>query len=182
MLKDIKNIFILKKSAKHSLIESPLKLRGAKYIKCGENFKLRKHYRIECIDSFSGEKLKPLFEIGKNVIINYYFTAFVTDHLCIGDNTIIAGNVLITTENHGMNPESELPYARQPLTSKRVKIGSNVWIGQNAVILPGVEIGDNSVIAAGSVVTKSIPPYCIAAGTPAKVIKKYDFAEHQWVR
>lgn len=179
-LKNIRNSSVLKKSARGGIIEKPLKIRGAEYIHCGRNFKLRKGFRIECIASFAGEKLSPELEIGDNVIIGYNFTALVTEKISIGDNALFAGNVLMTTENHGIDPESELPYSSQPLISKGITIGKNVWIGQNAVILPGVEIGDNSIIAAGSIVTKSVPPCCIAAGNPARVIKQYDFERHEW--
>ena len=63
----------------------------------------------------------------------------------------------------------------------KVLLENGVWIGNSTIILPGVTIGEKSIIGAGSVVTKSIPPYCIAAGNPAKVIKKYDFNTKMWV-
>ncbi|MBE6059382.1 MAG: hypothetical protein E7215_04315 [Clostridium sulfidigenes] len=182
MLRNIREYFNLKIVSKNSIIETPLKLRGAKYINLGNNVKLRKNYRIECIDVFAKQQLKPKFQLGDNVIINYNFTAFVTDDLIIGDNSIIASNVLITTENHGMDLSSTIPYANQPLVSNAVKIGSNVWIGQNVVILPGVEIGDNVIIGAGSVVTKSINNNCIVAGNPAKIIKVYDNNQKKWCK
>lgn len=87
---------------------------------------------------------------------------------------------MIATENHGMDPESELPYSAQELKCGKVEIGKNVWIGQNVCILPNVSIGDNSIIGAGSIVTKNVPQYTIVAGNPAKIIKKYDFDTHQW--
>lgn len=79
-----------------------------------------------------------------------------------------------------MNPESELPYMRQPLESKPVSIGDGCWIGEKVCILPGVTIGKKCIIGAGSVVIKSIPDYSIAAGNPAKVIKQYNFENHNW--
>ena len=63
---------------------------------------------------------------------------------------------------------------------KPVKICENVWIGENAIILPGIEIGKNSIIGAGSVVTKNVPENCIVAGNPARIIKKYNFGNKKW--
>lgn len=180
MLKNFREYIKLYIKSKKCLIEKPLKLRGVEYISLGTNIKIRKNYRIECIDKFSGVELYPRFNVGNNVIFNYNFTAFITDELSIGDDTIIASNVLITTENHGINLESKLSFARQPLDSKPIKIGKNVWIGQNSIILPGVTIGDNVVIGAGSVVTKDIYSNCIVAGNPAKILKRYNYESHKW--
>ena len=70
----------------------------------------------------------------------------------------------------------------QELTGKGVCIDEGSWIGEKVCILPGVTIGKKCIIGAGSVVTKDVPDYCIACGNPAKVIKKYDFDEHRWIR
>ena len=66
--------------------------------------------------------------------------------------------------------------------AKPVHIGDKVWVGESVCILPGVTIGECSIIGAGSVVTKSIPPYSIAVGTPAKVIKRYNFDTRSWIK
>lgn len=87
--------------------------------------------------------------------------------ITIGKGTYIAVNVGIITTNHNLEcPEEHLP-------GKDVSIGRNCWIGMNSVILPGVILGDNTVVGAGSVVTKSFPDgRCVIAGNPAKIIKK----------
>ena len=90
--------------------------------------------------------------------------------LSIGSFTMIGANVCISGVNHGMDP-SGLPYRFQLPVIKPVTIGSNVWIGMNSTLLPGISIGDNSVIGAGSVVTKSIPADVVAYGSPARVIR-----------
>lgn len=86
----------------------------------------------------------------------------------MGDNVLMGPGSKIISANHDLNN------FRKHIDTKPVKIGSNVWIGADAVILPGISVGDNVVIGAGSIVTKDIPSNAIAVGNPCKVIKKKD--------
>ena len=95
---------------------------------------------------------------------------------------LIASNVLIASENHGMDPECGIPYMDQELSSSPVSIGDGCWIGERVTVLPGVSIGAGAIIGAASVVSKDIPAHSIALGSPAKVVKKYDFDLHRWVK
>lgn len=122
----------------------------------------------------------PLLSIGNKVLIGYNCSFLVSGKLTIGNDCMIASNVLITTENHGIDL-TKGNYINQPLNSKDVIIGNNVWIGEKCVILPGVTIGDNCVIGASSVVTKNVPKDCIACGNPAKVIKYFNYEKKEWV-
>lgn len=106
-------------------------------------------------------------KLGKEVFINSCCRFQDNGGIEIGDGTMIGSNVTIVTLNHDLDPN-----LRRDAIPKSVKIGKNVWIGSDCTILPGVTIGDNSVIGAGSVVVKSIPSNCVAVGNPAKVIKK----------
>lgn len=91
------------------------------------------------------------------------------NHIIIGDNCAIAGNIRIQdTDYHTTYDNDENP---KPVT-KPIVIGNKVWICNNSIILKGVTIGDGAIIAAGSVVTKDVPPCCLVAGNPAKVIKE----------
>lgn len=108
-------------------------------------------------------------EVGKNFFANYNCTFLDVAKIVIGDNCQLAPNVSIYTAGHPVHPDTRnfgYEYGIQ------VTIGNNVWIGGNTVICPGVHIGDNVVIGAGSVVTKDIPDMVIAAGNPCKVIRK----------
>ena len=87
----------------------------------------------------------------------------------IGENSLIGHNVILATLNHDMDP-----YHRADLHPKPIHIGKRVWIGSGSMILPGITIGDNSIVGAGSVVTKDVPPNVIVAGNPAKFIKNIE--------
>jgi acetyltransferase-like isoleucine patch superfamily enzyme len=108
-------------------------------------------------------------KIGKNVWISFAVSGgcYVQgiNGIEIGDNTIFAPGVKIISANHDPNDYNKW------IKCSPIKIGKNCWIGANAVILPGVQLGDNVIVGAGSVVTKSFPNNCTIAGVPAKIIK-----------
>jgi len=98
-----------------------------------------------------------------------------------GENAVCSQHCFIGGQSHHYEDITK-NFLKQGFETKEVVIQHDVWIGSNSVVLCGVKIGNNSVIGGGSVVTEYIPPYCVAAGNPAKVIKKYDFKTGQWVR
>ena len=108
-------------------------------------------------------------EVGKNFFANYNCTIIDVAKVTIGNNCQMAPNVAIYTAGHPLHPVSRNSLYEYGIS---VTIGDNVWIGGNTVILPGVHIGSNTVIGAGSVVTKDIPDWVVAAGNPCRVIKK----------
>lgn len=105
-------------------------------------------------------------EIGKNFYSNYNLIILDCNKVIIGDNVMIAPNVGIYTAGHPVHPEKRNELFEYALP---VNIGNNVWIGGHTVINPNVSIGDNTVIGAGSVITKDIPANVIAFGNPCKV-------------
>jgi len=107
-------------------------------------------------------------KIGNDVGIGNYVVIWGSGGVEIGNDVLIAANSVITSDGHEVNAVK----FRESVHVQKVKIGNNVWIGASVCILPGVEIGDNTIIAARSVVTKNIPANVIAAGTPAEVIKE----------
>lgn len=108
-------------------------------------------------------------EVGKNFYANYNCTILDVAKVKIGDNCMFAPNVSIFTAGHPVHPVARNTMYEYGI---EITIGDNVWIGGNTVVLPGVNIGSNTVIGAGSVVTKDIPDWVIAAGNPCKVIRK----------
>ena len=105
-------------------------------------------------------------KLGTNVFINSGCCFQDQGGIEIGDGCLIGHQVVIATLNHDFDPSK-----RAEMTAKKVVLGKNVWVGSHATILPGVTVGDGSIIAAGAVVTKDVPERCIAAGVPARVIK-----------
>lgn len=105
--------------------------------------------------------------IGKNVFINHGCSILDLGGVTIEDEVLIAPNVTISSEGHPISPKE-----RKTLVPNPVHIKRNAWIGANATILPGVSIGENSIVAAGAVVTKDVPDNTIVGGVPAKIIKK----------
>lgn len=123
--------------------------------------------------------------LGERVQVNDYVHIGVMEKIIIGNDVLIASKVFITDHNHGqfVNEETEFhkPVIKRKLSSKIVIIGNNVWLGEGVNILPGVTIGDNTIIGAGSIVTKNISADSLAVGNPARVIKKFDRTKSKWV-
>ena len=107
--------------------------------------------------------------MGKYVYANFSLTLVDDANIYIGDYTMIGPNVVIATAGHPINPE-----LRQKVTqyNAEVHIGKNVWLGAGVIVMPGVTIGDNSVIGAGSIVTKDIPSNVVAVGNPCRVMRE----------
>lgn len=114
--------------------------------------------------------------VGKNFFANYNCTIIDVAKVIIGDNCQMAPNVAIYTAGHPVHPDTRNTAYEY---GKEVRIGDNVWIGGNTVICPGVTIGDCCVIGAGSVVTKDIPSWTIAAGNPCRVIREITDADRR---
>jgi serine acetyltransferase len=171
--------FTVQRQFKHTginlSVEPPLVLDGAKHIIIGNNVSIRGRCWISAYDQYLNYRYTPFLTIGDNVIINFNCHIACINTITIGNNVLMASNVFITDHFHG-DPANRLTGAlhrTQPLFSKgTVTIGDNVWLGENVVIMPNVHIGENTIIGANSVVTKDIPANCIAAGSPAIIIKQ----------
>ena len=107
--------------------------------------------------------------LGNNVYFNFNATLVDDTHIYIGDCTMLGPNVVIATAGHPILPELREKALQYNLP---VHIGKNCWLGAGVIVLPGVTIGDNTVIGAGSVVTKDIPANVVAVGNPCKVLRE----------
>ena len=116
-------------------------------------------------------------EVGENFFANYNLIILDVAKVKIGDNAQIAPNVSIYTAGHPIHPDSRNSGYEYGID---VTIGDNVWIGGNAVIMPGVTIGNNVVIGAGSVVTKNLPDNVIAIGNPCRIIREITEADRDF--
>lgn len=112
--------------------------------------------------------------IGKDVFINSGCHFQDQGGITLGDGALIGHNVVLATINHGLAPSENRKNHYAP-----IKIGSHVWIGSNATVLPGVTVGDWAVIAAGAVVTKDVPAMSVVGGVPAKILKSVPKEELQ---
>ena len=139
-------------------------IRGAKTIILGE------HVKFDCGCSLDAREGSITIgdRTGFNQKVN--INATVSGSLTIGEDCLIGPNVIIRTANHNFNNPA-IPINQQGHSGKDITIGNNVWIGANAVILPGTDLGDGCVVAAGAVVNKTFPNNTIIGGVPAKSIK-----------
>ncbi|MBA3828345.1 MAG: acyltransferase [Taibaiella sp.] len=99
----------------------------------------------------------------------------------IGNNVIMAQNIVASGLNHTYD-NIEAPIHAQGVTTAPITIEDDCWIGANVVITAGTTIGRHSVVAGGAVVTKDVPPYCVAAGNPARIIRRYDVDKKEWLK
>lgn len=163
------------------LIRRPFHLRGSKKaLGLGTGFTAGRGCRFEIYGN-------GRIVFGEDCHIGDSVHIASNDLVELGDNCLLASKIYISDLSHGSygtEPHSfpdTVPNDR-PLVSDPVRIGDNVWIGDNAVVLPGVSIGSGCVVGANSTVTKSVPDACIVAGSPAKVIKRFDAEQSAWVR
>lgn len=165
------------------IIRLPFDIRNRRYIKIGRGFTSGKNCRIEAYPSSNIKS--PVLVIGNNVQINDNVHITASQSVIIGNNVLIASKVYISDVSHGSykgadNSSPDIPPADRKLVSNPVVIEDNVWMGDGVCILPGVTIGYGSVIGANAVVNKNIPPKSIAAGLPARVVKRYNQTTNLW--
>lgn len=161
-----------------TLIRGPFHFRGKKgNLLLGKGFTTGTGCRFEL---FAQGKIA----FGESCHIGDYVHIVASDQVSIGNNCLFASKIFISDTSHGDYGEDgcppTVPPNDRPLTSSGVRIGDNVWIGENAVVLPGVTIGDGCIIGANSTVTRDLPPNTISAGSPAKPIKSYNFDSCRW--
>lgn len=159
-------------------------LRLPQYCHIAEDAVLGSGCRLMCWDSYMGKPtgFVPRIVVGKRFHATRGLSVQCANHVVIGNDVPIASNVTLIDYDHGIDP-TEKNYLDTPLSvSDGIEIGNGVRIGENCLILGGVRIGEKSIVGGGSVVTRSVPPYTIVAGNPAKIVKRYDHGKKQWIR
>ena len=141
--------------------EKRQKLLKEMFAEIGENCYIEPPFR----SNWGGKHV----HFGKNVYANFNLTLVDDTHIYVGDYTMFAPNVLLATAAHPI-----LPTLRQKgyQYNLPIRIGKNCWLGAGVIVLPGVTIGDNTVVGAGSVVTKDLPPNVVAVGNPARILRE----------
>ena len=162
-------------------------LRGLAHISVGRNFQAAEGLWLEAVTAYAGDRFTPRIVIGNDVAISRWSHIAASHRVEIGDGVLIGSRVIIIDHNHGIYDgpytSPQIPPLLRPLDcDKSVIIGRNVWLGDGVVVTPGTEIGEGSVIGANSVVTGIIQPFTLAAGVPAKPLKRYDFNINEWIR
>ena len=173
----IKRCFLkesIKKLGNNYSIHSSVSFKNPKYMSIGDDFYVAEGSIIEAWDSYNDIYYTPEIIIGNNVRIGRHCHIGAINKIVIGDNCLLGSYILLMDHAHGKSilSQTDIPPAQRDLYSKgSIILGRNVWIGEKATILAGVEIGDCSIIGANTVVTKDVPPYCVFAGNPGKVVK-----------
>ncbi|MBE0650626.1 MAG: acyltransferase [Bacteroidales bacterium] len=163
-----------KSIGKTPFISYPFYLHGGKKITIGDNFDCNLRVRLEAFEEHMGHLFTPEIVIGNNVSINPDCHIGAINKIEIGDNVLMASKVFITDHYHGEITSEAIntaPSKRKLFSKGPVIIENNVWLGEGVVVLPGVTIGENSIIGANSVVTKNIPRNSVVGGNPARIIR-----------
>lgn len=152
----------------------PITLIGAKYIVFGEKVQVGQYSTISAWSS-NGNTSEPKIFFHDNVTVGAFAHITAVNKIVIEEGALLGKYVTITDNSHGMVSESEInqsPIKRDLFSKGMVKISKNVWVGDKVTILPNVSVGEGAIIGSNSVVTKDIPPFSVACGIPAQIIKK----------
>ncbi len=180
-IKNVYSLIMTKLTMKQArFIRRPIYIRGRKSLLGGVGLTTGRFCRFDL------EGSKPTLTIGDNCEMGDMTHIVAYDKVEIGNNVLIASKCFISDTSHGSYKGSKqdlpsTPPNNRKLETRPVKIGNNVWIGDNVVILLGVTIGNGVIIGANSVVNKDVPSNTIIAGAPARIIKRWDSEEKRWV-
>lgn len=162
-------------------IKRPATIITPRYISLGRNVRIGKFARIQGVGQYNSRHFTPMIVLNDNVSIEQNVHITCANRVSIGENTAVAANVTITDIDHPYE-DINIPVELQDIKVKEVTIGNGCKIYNGAVILPGVHIGDHCVIGANSVVNSDLPSYCVAAGAPVRIVKRFDADSKTWRR
>lgn len=179
-LSNMKNRFLFGSYGKDVYIESGVVINRPRFVQVGNHVRIKRNTSINLHPRDKKSKEILLF-LGDHVIISEGCFISACNRLVIEENVGVSPNVMII-DNSRILGNVGLPSKEQDLKIGYVHIGADSWIAYGACILPNVTIGKHCIIGALSVVNKDIPPYSLAVGSPAKVVKRYDFDRGEWVK
>ena len=163
---------------KGSRIISPLRIQGHDNIWIGNNVSIHNFAWLASLP-LTSRNGKSILKIEDNSVIGDFCHIWSTESIVVHKNALIANFVYISDNLHGFE-DVNTPIVNQPIKQlKPVEIGEGCWIGEHVSII-GASIGKNSIVGANSVVTHDIPDYCVAVGSPAYIIKRYNLTSRQW--
>jgi acetyltransferase-like isoleucine patch superfamily enzyme len=149
------------------------------YIELGKSVRVGHHTSIHAVTSYNGEYY-PSINIGEGTIIGSYNAIASCNKISIGNNVLFGPYVHVNDHSHCFDDITK-PIMYQPVFSKGpVVINDDCWLGFGCHILSGVTIGKHSVVGANSVVTADVDPFSIVVGSPARVVKNYNFKKNRW--
>lgn len=166
------------------LIRRPTYIRGRRWIALGPRFTCGRGLRMDALGDSS--TTNRLIRIGSDVSMNDYVHIGAVESVTIGDRVLIASKVFISDHGHGgygkggIHSDPRVAPGDRKLTASPVVIEDDVWLCEFVSVLAGVRIGKGSIIGTMSTVTRDIPPYSVAVGSPARVIKQFNFANGMW--
>ena len=165
-------------------VRFPIYIRGKKYIDFGHGLTTGVGCRLEAFRLV--DRSRPILKFGDRVQINDYVHICAMESVEIGNDVLMASHVYISDNSHGFYKDGikgsnpDVPPIEREYSTSPVVVEDNVWVGEGVMILPGVRIGKGAIIGAHSVVNRDIPDQCIAAGSPARIIKRYNKVSGQW--
>lgn len=179
-LSNLKNRFFFGSYGKDVYIESGVVINRPRFVHVGDHVRIKRNTSINLHPKDKKSKEILLF-IGNGVIISESCFISACNRLIIEENVGISPNVMIIDNSRKLGDVSR-PSKEQDLKIGDVRIGADSWIAYGACVLPNVTIGRHCIIGALSVVNRDIPPYSLAVGSPAKVVKRFDFEKREWVK
>jgi acetyltransferase-like isoleucine patch superfamily enzyme len=162
-------------------------IQGGQHIAIGDGFFAGQLLWIEAVREYAGVRYDPVIEIGHGVTCSQSVHIAANARVTIRDGVMFGSRIHVTDHGHGryQGDEQDRPETRpshRPLAPGRpVLIERNVWLGDGVVVLPGVTIGEGSIVGANSVVSRSLPPHVIAIGSPAVPIKRFVAESGCWL-
>ena len=168
----------LRAFGQRSNIDRPAHVFGGHAIAIGERVSLWRYARLE---AFAAEGSPPVIEIGDDTVIQPFVHIGAVRQVRIGKQVLMASRVYITDHDHDYSDPDSPVVSNNRVIVEPVTIGDRVWLGEGVMVLKGVTIGEGAIVGAASVVTKDVPPYSIAVGAPARVVRHYDAESGAWV-